>query len=110
MAVSTERSRAARIEGISNKPSINSILAESETEVGRYAWRGTFADYLQMVTENPALNRLAHSLVYDAILAVGVDSTTDGEPVYRLFEDEIFGLENDLERIVQYFAAAAQGT
>ena len=109
MAVSTERSRAARIEGISNKPSINSILAESETEVGRYAWRGTFADYLQMVTENPALNRLAHSLVYDAILAAGVDSTTDGEPVYRLFEDEIFGLENDLERIVQYFAAAAQG-
>ena len=52
---------------MSSKLSIEAILTESEREVGRFAWDGTFADYLRMVIQNPALSRLSHSLIHDAI-------------------------------------------
>ncbi len=88
--------------------SIEDILAESEHEVGRFDWEGTFSEYLGMVIDEPSLARLSHSLIHDAIIAQGVDVTAGGEPVYKIFEGEIFGLEKHLEAVVQYFAAAAQ--
>ena len=96
------------IEDATERLSIESILAESEREAGRLDWEGTFSDYLRLVMENPSLVRLSHALVYEAILSHGVEVSRDGEPAYGLFEDEIFGLEADLHRIAQYFAASAQ--
>ena len=90
------------------KLSIEEILAESEQEVGRFEWEGTFADYLRMVIHNPSHARLSHALVYDAIMAHGVETSIDGEPTYGLFESELFGLEMALDKVVQYFAASAQ--
>lgn len=88
--------------------SIEAILAESEEESGRYSWEGTFADYLHMVVKRPTQSRLSHSLVYEAITSQGVGTNPEGDSVYGLFQGEMFGLERDLDRIVQYFAAAAQ--
>jgi len=88
--------------------SIEDILAEGGLEEKRLVWEGTFADYLRMAVEDPSVSRLSHSLVYDAIMAEGVEFSPDGEPVYGLFRGEIFGLEERLDRIVQYFAASAQ--
>ena len=93
---------------MTSKLSIEAILSESERESSRYRWNGTFADYLRMVTQNPSQSRLSHSLVYDAIMSRGVKTGPTGEPVYGLFEEEIFGLEHHLDRIVQHFAASAQ--
>ena len=90
---------------MTSKLSIEAILSESERESSRYRWNGTFADYLRMVTQNPSQSRLSHSLVYDAIMSRGVKTGPTGEPVYGLFEEEIFGLEQHLDRIVQHFAA-----
>ncbi len=88
--------------------SIEDILSESDREAGRFSWEGTFADYLRMVVENPSMSRLSHATVYEAIMAAGARTTPDGEVVYGLFEDEIYGLEDALHNIVQYFAAAAR--
>lgn len=88
--------------------SIEDILAESEHEVGRFDWEGTFSEYLGMVINQPSLARLSHSLIHDAITVQGVDLSDNGEPTYKIFEGEIFGLEKHLEAVVQYFAAAAQ--
>ena len=87
---------------------VSGILAESERETGRYAWEGTFAQYLEMVVARPALARLSHALVYGAISSAGVDQDLNDEPVYRLFDGQIFGLESALQRIVGYFEASAQ--
>ncbi len=92
---------------MTSKPSIEKLLAEAEQEVGRYEWEGTFADYLEMVVENPRISRLSHKLVHDAVISEGVEASPSGDPVYTLFENEIFGLDHILERIVQYFASAA---
>ncbi len=92
---------------MTDKPSIDQILAESDGELGRFAWEGTFADYLRLVVEDPTRSRLAHDLVYRAVMAKGAETTPDGAPVYGLFEDRIFGLERALDRIVRYLEASA---
>ena len=92
-----------------NTMSIEEILAASEREASLYDWRGTFADYLTMVVENPSLVKFSHARVRDAILSQKVDTLPTGEPVYRLFEQDIFGLDDVLKQIVEYFEAAAKG-
>ena len=87
---------------------IEAILSEAEHEAARYSWEGTLADYLRMVASDPSTSRLSHAFVYDAIAAEGSDVTPEGERTYGLFQDEIFGLEEPLDGIVQYFAASAQ--
>jgi serine protein kinase len=89
--------------------SIDEILAASEREAALHSWKGTFADYLSMVVEDPSIGKLAHARVRDAILAQEVDESATGEPIYRLFDDDIFGLEDVLEQIVEYFEASANG-
>ena len=93
---------------MTGKLTIESILSESEREAKKYNWEGSFSDYLRMVTIDPSICRQAHSLVHDAILSKGSETTPEGDPLYRLFDGEIFGLEAPLERIVQYFSAASQ--
>ncbi len=93
---------------MTSKLSIQNLLAQSESEFGRFAWEGTFADYLAMVCRDPSVSRLSHALIYDAILAEGVEETTSEERVYGLFKHEIFGLESALDSIIQYFASSAQ--
>lgn len=88
--------------------SIDAILAESEREMSLYQWEGTFSDYLRLVIDNPSASRLSHSLVHEAIMATGTETLPDGMRIYGLFEDEIFGLEKHMDRIVQYFMASAQ--
>ena len=90
--------------------SIEEILAASRREAALYEWKGTFADYLAMVIKNPSMVKLAHARVRDAVLAKGVDTSPAGEPIYRLFENDIFGMEDVLKSIVEHFEAAARGT
>ena len=93
---------------MTNKLNIQAFISEAENEAARYTWEGTFADYLRIVASDPSTSRLSHALVYDAIAAAGLDVTPEGERIYGLFQDEIFGLEEALDGIVQYFAASAQ--
>ena len=85
------------------------FLLQAEREVGRFDWEGTFADYLTMVSEGMCTPRLAHSLVYDAILDHGVEqSTQSGNPKYRLFDDKVYGQDETIESIVEYFASSSR--
>ena len=92
----------------SAKLEIEALLAESEREVARYAWDGTFADYLRMVRDDPSVSRLSHKLVYDAVVAQGVTQSPTGEPEYGLFKGEIFGMDASLRNIIHYFSSAAR--
>jgi serine protein kinase len=71
-------------------------------------WEGSFADYFEIVTKNPRVARLSHGRIYDMIMSAGVEVGKNGEPRYRFFQDEIFGLEKPLQQVVQYFNSAAQ--
>lgn len=87
--------------------STQAILAESERVAAQYSWEGTFADYLELVVGNPEISRLSHGLIYESIADAGIDEAPSGAPVYKHFEDEVFGLDDQLERLVRYFASGA---
>lgn len=81
-------------------------------------WRGTFADYLQMVLENPKIARTAFQRIYDMIVSYGTVKYTEYKKDithYKFFEDPIengrdgiFGLDVHLMKLVNFFKAAAQ--
>ncbi len=82
-------------------------------------WEGSFADYLDMVLENPKVTRTAYQRVYDMILSYGRREYEDNKKKivhYHFFDDPIddgkdaiFGLDIPLMRLVNLFKAAAEG-
>ncbi len=71
-------------------------------------WEGTFAQYFEIASKNPKIGSLSHERIYDMIMDAGFDTTRTGEPHYKFFDDEIFGIEKPLQQIVDYFHSAAQ--
>ncbi len=71
-------------------------------------WQGTFAEYFELVCENPRIGRLAHARLHDMIVAEGTVLDDFGNTHYRFFEDEIYGIEKTLDQIVEYFRSSAQ--
>ena len=62
-------------------------------------WEGTFADYFQIATKNPAVARLSHARIYDMIVSAGTTQTATGEPHHMFFDHEIFGLSGRCSRL-----------
>ena len=92
-----------------NRLQTQEFLREAEREVGRYDWEGTFADYLDLVGLDPSITRLSHKLVHDAVLAKGVgESRLTGATTYNLFEDKVYGQDEAIESIIEYFASSAR--
>ena len=87
---------------------IDQLLETSKEEFGRYDWDGTFAEYLEMVREDASVSRLSHRLIYDAILNEGVEESPFGDPIYTLFKDKIYGQDEGLRRIIEYFGSASR--
>jgi len=83
-------------------------LEQHRAEERRLAWRGTFADYFELVREDPGLARLAHARVYDMITSGGVEEEPNGQRRYGFFADDIYGIEGALDQIAEYFHSAAQ--
>jgi serine protein kinase len=71
-------------------------------------WEGTFAQYFEIATRQPAIAQLAHERIYNMITAAGTETTRTGDPRYRFFSGDIFGLERPLQQIVEYFHSGAQ--
>src|SRR5262245_4116698 len=71
-------------------------------------WEGTFKDYFELVTRQPQVAQLSHERIYNMITAAGTETNRVGEPRYKFFAEEIFGIEKPLQQIVEYFHSAAQ--
>jgi len=77
-------------------------------EEKRLSWEGTFADYFDMVAKQPQVARLSHARIYDMIVSAGTDEGPGGKKVFNFFKDEIYGLEETLDQLVEYFHSAAK--
>lgn len=73
-------------------------------------WTGTFRDYLGMVIQQPALAQRAHAQLYNMIKRTGVRVDDEGKEHYAFFEHDLFGIDEPLARVVEYFKAAAMGS
>jgi serine protein kinase len=84
-------------------------IAEHRARVEKLTWRGTFAEYLELVRKNPIIAQTAHSRVYNMIKNAGIEENDDGTRSYRFFSREMFGLDRAIERLVEeYFHSAAR--
>src|SRR5262245_24742790 len=74
-------------------------------------WSGTFSAFLESIfPKDPAgIVRSSHQYVWDLLRA---DSRADekGQLHCQLFEDELYGVEETLERVLDYFKAASAGS
>jgi serine protein kinase len=73
-------------------------------------WTGTFRDYLSMVMKQPSLAQRAHARLYNMIQRTGVQADDEGKEHYAFFEQDLFGIDEPLARVVEYFKAAAMGS
>ncbi|HEX5612789.1 MAG TPA: serine protein kinase [Burkholderiales bacterium] len=74
-------------------------------------WSGTFATFLETVYPNDprGLTRSSHEYIWDMIRNEG-SPDEKGALRCRLFKDELFGVDETLDRLVDYFKAASAGS
>ncbi|MDT5263259.1 MAG: serine protein kinase, partial [Acidobacteriota bacterium] len=75
-------------------------------------WEGSFRDYFELVSQNPRIAQLSHARINDMVHAAGVEKLNEGTrdeiARYNFFATELFGIEEPIARIVEYFKSAAQ--
>lgn len=83
---------------------ISAYRAESDA----LQWRGNLKSYLELLAKDPTPAMTAHARVYEMIKSYGIEEV-DGRKRYAFFEQEIFGLDHAIEKLVEeYFHSAAR--
>ena len=74
-------------------------------------WSGTFAQFLEGVfpADSAGIARTSHQYIWDMMRSEGFEDAA-GRFRCQLFEDELYGIDETLERVVDYFKAAAAGS
>jgi serine protein kinase len=77
-------------------------------------WGGTLSEFLESVfpADAKGITRSSHQYIWDMLRANGFDEGASGGSRFRcqLFEDELFGVDETITRVVDYFKAAAAGS
>ena len=91
---------------------ISERLEDLRREHEALRWEGSFRDYFELVAQNPRIAQLSHARINDMVHAAGVDRLNEGTQhellSYKFFDSELFGIEEPIARIVEYFKSAAQ--
>jgi serine protein kinase len=94
------------------KFNISERLEDLRREREALHWEGSFRDYFELVSQNPRLAQLSHARVNDMIHAAEIEKLNEGTrdevARYKFFAEELYGIEEPLARIVEYFKSAAQ--
>ncbi len=74
-------------------------------------WSGSFAQFMDQVLPSAAhaVARTSHQYIWDMIRATCVTDEA-GVQHCRLFEEDLFGIDDAIERVIDYFKAAAAGS
>ncbi len=102
------------------KHDLSSIIRRDREEHKVKRFEGTFLEYLDIVKENTEIPILAHQRMFRVITEPGVEVIkTDENPrlrriygndaikKYKFFEDDFFGIDKTIMKIVRYFHSAA---
>ena len=86
-------------------------LAQFSKEHRAARWAGTFASFLEAVfpVDAQGISRTSHQYIWDMMRAEGFEDA-GSRLRCQLFEDELYGINDTIERVVDYFKAAAAGS
>ena len=77
-------------------------------------WEGTFGEFLEQILPADPLRyaRTSHQYIWDMMCWYGSTRSDEGESVtrYNLFSSELFGVDEAIERVANYFKAASEGS
>src|SRR5215813_3131323 len=111
-AKAEEVSKAMQEQDGKKQFNISERLEDLRREHEALRWEGTFRDYFELVAQNPRIAQLSHARINDMVHAVGIDRLNEGTQheilSYKFFASELFGIEEPIARIVEYFKSAAQ--
>lgn len=92
---------------------------QDQTAFRQRHWEGTFAEYLDIVREQPDVARSAFQRLYDMVLSYGYETYEQNRETiihYKFFDDPIddgkdaiYGLDKTLMELVDVFHSAARG-
>ncbi len=103
---------------IGNSTGRQSKFVESLSAFGKQHkakhWEGTFGDFLNDVLPTAArgLARTSHQYIWDMLRWYGktAASTDEASKPRELFQRELYGIDEPLARVIDYFKAAAAGS
>ncbi|MBV8030693.1 MAG: serine protein kinase [Betaproteobacteria bacterium] len=74
-------------------------------------WSGTFASFLESVFPGDprGIARSSHQYLWDMMRSEGFEDAK-GRLRCQLFEDELYGIDDTIERVLEYFKAASAGS
>ncbi len=97
-----------------------SLIKQDRGERRHQHFSGTLLDYLAIVKENPQVAMLAYQRMHELLTAAGVDVVkTEEDPRlkriysndtlrrYRFFDNNFFGIDKSIMKIMRYFHSAA---
>ncbi len=91
---------------------ITERLEDLRREHEALRWEGSFRDYFELVAQNPRIAQLSHARINDMVHAAGIERLNEGTQhevlSYNFFSSELFGIEEPIAKIVEYFKSAAQ--
>jgi serine protein kinase len=107
-----KRFQAMQEQDGNKKFNISERLEDLRREHEALRWEGSFRDYFELVAQNPRIAQLSHARVNDMVHAAGIERLNEGTQheilSYNFFSSELFGIEEPIARIVEYFKSAAQ--
>ena len=79
-------------------------LAQFSKEHRAARWSGTFATFLETVfpADARSISRTSHQYTWDMMRAEGFEDA-NGRLRCQLFEGELYGINDTIERVVDYF-------
>ncbi|CAN5450766.1 serine protein kinase [soil metagenome] len=89
------------------------------TEFKKLNWEGTFAEYIDIVVQAPAVTRTSFQRLYDMVMSYGTEDIYENKDKLTRFKfftdfaskhgDGIYGLDRPLMQLVNTFKSAALG-
>ncbi len=95
------------------------IIKQQRAKKKTEKFSGTFLEYLSLIEENPDITDHAHKRLYDAVVNHGMSTMEDSDPrkhklfdgdnvkIYDYFQDEFFGMESVISKIMRFMRSAA---
>jgi len=99
---------------------LKQIQIARENSNNKKKFSGNLMDYIELIEKDPSIVKSAHKRLYEALIDHGSYSMPDsnfrkykifdGEniKIYNYFENEFFGMENVISKIMSFLSSAAQ--
>jgi len=99
----------------SEKDEIEQLIADEELRPGEREQTITCKEYLKLLKEDPQIAQNASARLLEMILSYGEESIPASEMIpdatkrYRLFADNLFGVDKPIQDLVEFLKIGAQG-